>query len=110
MVLKAPKAMAHKGYILTAPDLVPMAMMRSSGSKARALGWLGKPCSTVCGRGKSTCTGTAVPWPTEAYPKARFRLCCCCCKLGLKLGPPVLCACVLNCEMGNHTSSLYGRI
>lgn len=46
-VLTIPEHLRSKGYILTAPDLVPMAMMRSSGSKAKALGWLGKPCSTV---------------------------------------------------------------
>lgn len=49
-----------KGYILTAPDLVPMAMMRSSGSKAKALGWLGKPCSTVCEGGEGYMGKT--PW------------------------------------------------
>lgn len=63
VVLTAPNDASRKGYILTAPDLVPMAMMRSSGSKARALGWLGKPCSTVCGGEEGTCTSTAAPGP-----------------------------------------------
>lgn len=35
-------------------------MMRSSGSKAKALGWLGKPCSTVCEEGEGYMGNT--PW------------------------------------------------
>lgn len=77
-----------------------MAMMRSSGSKARALGWLGKPCSTVCGRGEGICPGTAAPRPSRAHPRqpsgsaaathwdtSRVHLCC---------------ACVVNPETGSH--------
>lgn len=37
----------RKGYTLMAPDFVPMAINCSLGSKAKALGWWGKPCSTV---------------------------------------------------------------
>lgn len=36
-----------KGYTLMAPDLVPIAISSSLGSKAKALGWWGNPCSTV---------------------------------------------------------------
>lgn len=39
-----------EGYILMAPDFVPMAMSCNLGSKAKALGWWGNPCSTVCER------------------------------------------------------------
>lgn len=95
-----PEGMTCKGYILTAPDLVPMAMMRSSGSKARALGWLGKPCSTVCGRGEGICPGTAAPRPSRAHPRqpsgsaaaAHWDT------SRVYLG----CACVVNPETGSH--------
>lgn len=75
MVLAAPKAVPRKGYILTAPDLVPMAMMRSSGSKARALGWLGKPCSTVCGGRGGHLHRHSCPWPTPGSLQALLLLC-----------------------------------
>lgn len=65
VVLAALKAVPCKGYILTAPDLVPMAMMRSSESKARALGWLGKPCSTVCGEKGGHLHKHSCPWPIQ---------------------------------------------
>lgn len=41
-----------KGYTLMAPDFVPMAISCSLGSKAKALGWWGNPCSTVWDNGQ----------------------------------------------------------
>lgn len=63
-----------KGYILTAPDRVPMAMIRSSGSKASALGWLGKPCSTVCREVGVFARHSPHPRPTQGS----LQLCPCC--------------------------------
>lgn len=47
MVFIGFKVTVCKGYILTVLDFVSMVMMRSFGSKVRALGWLGKLCFIV---------------------------------------------------------------
>lgn len=78
-----------------------MAMMRSSGSKARALGWLGKPCSTVCGGGEGMGAGTGLP-------EAACRLCPCR-TVGLEPGPWAPGLGVPNSEKRGHTSGGQGR-
>lgn len=59
---------------MTAPDRVPIAMIRSSGSKASALGWLGKPCSTVCREAGVSTRHNSHPRPTQGS----LQLCPCC--------------------------------